>query len=155
MRIMATKIAATAVMAVFLAAFGSGVHAQPQEIDDLRDRYRAATNANDASVVASLHAQDARVMPPGADMLDGRAAIEEHFSRRFQMTTPSNFQVTSTQTRAVGDAYLDYGAYSMDAMIPGGRQLAVTGDYMALIEQRDGEWLIVLQIFNEDEPAPR
>ena len=151
----ATTIAATAALAVSLAAFSPVAHAQPQEIDDLRDRYVAATNANDAAEVAALHAQNARVMPPGDDILEGREAIAQHFSQRFEMTSPSNFRVTSTETREVGDAYLDYGTYSMNATIPGGQELSVTGDYMALIEERDGEWLITLQIFNEDAPAPR
>ena len=155
MRTIATTIAASAAMAVSLTAFTQTVHAQSQEINDLRNLYQAATNANDAAEVAALHARGARVMPPGDDMLDGRDAIAQHFSQRFEMTKPSNFKITSTETREIGDAYLDYGNYSMNATIPGGQELAVKGDYMALIEERDGEWLITLQTFNEDLPAPR
>jgi uncharacterized protein (TIGR02246 family) len=152
----ATTIATTSALALSLALFTPVAHAQSQpDLDDLRSRYEAATNANDGAAVAALHASDARVLPPGSDMLDGREAIEQHFSQRFEMTSPSDFQITSTQTRELGDAQLDYGTYSMNATIPGGQALSVTGDYMAVIEERDGEWLITLQIFNEDEPAPR
>jgi|GEM_PF-2264970 len=152
----ATTIATTSALALSLALFTPVAHAQSQpDLDDLRSRYEVATNANDGAAVAALHASDARVLPPGSDMLDGREAIEQHFSQRFEMTSPSDFQITSTQTRELGDAQLDYGTYSMNATIPGGQALSVTGDYMAVIEERDGEWLITLQIFNEDEPAPR
>ncbi|HSP24517.1 MAG TPA: SgcJ/EcaC family oxidoreductase [Saliniramus sp.] len=156
MKTIATTIATISALAVSLSVFTPIAHAQsPQEIEDLRERYEAATNANDAAAVAALHAQDARVLPPGPDMLDGREAIQQHFSERFEMTSPSDFQISSTETREIGEAHLDYGTYSMNAMIPGGQELTVTGDYMALIEERDGEWLITLQTFNEDAPAPR
>jgi len=151
-----TTIATSTALAVSLAVLTPIAYAQSQQdLDEFRSSYEAATNANDGAAVAALHASDARVMPPGNDMLEGREAIEQHFSERFEMTSPSDFQITSTQTRELGDAQLDYGTYSMNVMIPGGQALSVTGDYMALIEERDGEWLITLQIFNEDEPAPR
>jgi uncharacterized protein (TIGR02246 family) len=156
MTTIATTIATTTALAVSMVFLAHVAHAQNQpDLDELRSRYEAATNANDGAAVAALHAQDARVLPPGADMLDGREAIERHFSERFGMTSPSGFQISSTETRVLGDAHLDYGTYSMNVTIPGGQELSVTGDYMALIEERDGEWLITLQTFNEDEPAPR
>jgi uncharacterized protein (TIGR02246 family) len=156
MTTIATTIATSAALAVSLSVFAPIAYAQNQpDLDDIRSRYEAATNANDGAAVAALHAQDARVMPPGVDMLDGREAIQQHFSQRFEMTSPTNFRITSTESRQLGDAHLDYGTYSMNATIPGGQELSVTGDYMALIEERDGEWLITLQTFNEDEPAPR
>jgi uncharacterized protein (TIGR02246 family) len=156
MNTIATTIATSAALAVTLSVFTPIAHAQDRpDLDDLRSRYEAATNANDAAAVAALHAQDARVMPPGTDMLDGREAIQQHFSERFEMTSPADFQITSIETRELGDAHLDYGTYSMNASIAGGQELSVTGDYMALIEERDGEWLITLQTFNENEPAPR
>jgi uncharacterized protein (TIGR02246 family) len=156
MNTIATTIATSAALAVSLSVFTPIAHAQDRpDLDDLRSRYEAATNANDAAAVAALHAQDARVMPPGTDMLDGREAIQQHFSERFEMTSPADFQITSIETRELGDAHLDYGTYSMNASIAGGQELSVTGDYMALIEERDGEWLITLQTFNENEPAPR
>jgi uncharacterized protein (TIGR02246 family) len=156
MTMIARNILTTSAVALSLALLTPIAYAQNQpDLDDLRSRYETATNANDGAAVAALHASDARVMPPGVDMLEGREAIQQHFSERFAMTSPSNFQITSTESRQLGDAHLDFGTYSMNATIPGGQELSVTGDYMALIEERDGEWLITLQTFNEDEPAPR
>jgi uncharacterized protein (TIGR02246 family) len=126
-----------------------------QDLDELRNRYIEATNANDAAAVAQLHAENARLLPPGSDAVEGRQAIEAHFAERFEMSSPSNFTIQSTETRELGDALLDFGTYSMDATIAGAQELTVTGKYVALVEESDGEWLITLQIFNENTPSPR
>jgi uncharacterized protein (TIGR02246 family) len=149
-------ILTAAALAVPLAFAVPAAHAQGSaELDELRNRYVEATNANDAAAVAQLHSENARFLPPGTEVLEGRQAIEAHFAERFEMTTPSNFSIESTEVRELGDAYLDSGTYSMDASIPGGQELSVTGNYVALVEESNGEWLITLQIFNENAPAPR
>jgi uncharacterized protein (TIGR02246 family) len=143
-------------LAASLVVFAPLAYAQgPAELDRLRDRYVEATNANDAAAVAQLHAENARVLHPGGDALEGRQAIEAHFAERFEMSSPANFAIQSMETRELGGAHLDLGTYSMDATIPGGQVLAVTGNYVALVEESEGEWLITLQIFNENVPAPR
>jgi uncharacterized protein (TIGR02246 family) len=45
-------------------------------IAKLNDAWAAAFNRGDASAVAAMYTEDAFVLPPGAEMVKGRAAIE-------------------------------------------------------------------------------
>jgi uncharacterized protein (TIGR02246 family) len=45
-------------------------------IEKLNDAWTAAFNKGDAAAVAAMYTLDAVVLPPGADMVKGRAAIE-------------------------------------------------------------------------------
>ncbi len=146
----------TAAIVASLAVGSAAAQAQEPDLDDLRNSYEAAANANDAAALAALHSEDARVLPPGAPAAEGRDAIEAHFKERFELASPSDFTITSTETRQLGDAHLDVGTYTMNATIAGTQEMSVSGNYVALVEEdTDGEWRISLQIFNEEEPAPR
>ena len=45
-------------------------------IQQLNDKWTAAFNKGDAAAVAAMYAEDAYVLPPGSDMVEGRKAIE-------------------------------------------------------------------------------
>ena len=45
-------------------------------IAKLNDAWAAAFNKGDAQAVAAMYAEDAYVLPPGSDIVKGRAAIE-------------------------------------------------------------------------------
>jgi ketosteroid isomerase-like protein len=45
-------------------------------IQKLNDEWTAAFNKGDSATVAAMYAEDAYVLPPGTDIVKGRAAIE-------------------------------------------------------------------------------
>jgi uncharacterized protein (TIGR02246 family) len=66
-----------AVLAGCLAAAATPAFAQSKAmIQKLDDAWGAAFNKGDAAEVAAMYTQDAYVLPPGADMVTGRRAIE-------------------------------------------------------------------------------
>jgi uncharacterized protein (TIGR02246 family) len=53
-------------------------------IQKLDDTWAAAFNKGDAAAVAAMYDEDAYVLPPGADMLKGRAAIQAFWGQAMQ-----------------------------------------------------------------------
>jgi uncharacterized protein (TIGR02246 family) len=53
-------------------------------IEKLNDAWTAAFNKGDARAVAAMYAEDAYVLPPGSDIVKGRAAIEAFWRQAAQ-----------------------------------------------------------------------
>ena len=48
-----------------------------QEIDRILREFEAAFNRGDMATVASFYAEDAKLMPPGSEVVQGQQAIEQ------------------------------------------------------------------------------
>ena len=53
-------------------------------IQKLNDAWTAAFNSGDGAAVAAMYAEDAYVLPPGADIVKGRVAIEAFWKQAVQ-----------------------------------------------------------------------
>lgn len=109
-----------------------------------------AFNSGDAAGVAAIYAQNARVMPPNADLLEGRGTIQGFFKEFIQTGAKLSFELlTVHESQSVCAAV---GRYTMD--IPGAPQ-----DHGKYIEvwtlQGNGSWEIADDIFNSSVPAPQ
>ena len=64
-------------LAVCVGLFASPALAQTKaEVQQLNDQWAAAFAKGDAAAVAAMYTEDAYVLPAGAAMVKGRAAIE-------------------------------------------------------------------------------
>ena len=63
-----------------MPAFGQSKAA----IQQLNDAWTAAFNKGDGAAVAGMYAEDAYVLPPGAEIVKGRAAIEAFWKQAVQ-----------------------------------------------------------------------
>jgi len=66
----------------------------------LNDAWAAAFNKGDASAVAAMYTEDAFVLPPGGEMVKGRAAIEAFWRQAAQQMGDAKF--TTVDVLALG-----------------------------------------------------
>ena len=59
-------------------------------IQKLDDKFAAAFNKGDAAAVAAMYTEDAYVLPPGADIVKGRNAIEALWRQNMQQLPTSS-----------------------------------------------------------------
>ena len=113
----------------------------------------SAFNGGDASGVAQRYTSDARLMPPNADIIEGRGAIEG-FVKDFVATGAQlTFDLLAVHESA--DMCAAVGTYEMTIPIPGGEPQKDLGKYIEVwTRQSDGSWLIADDIFNSSVPAP-
>lgn len=128
-----------------LGATGPALAQSVAAIQKLNDQWTAAFNKGDAAAVAAMYESDAYVLPPGHDLVKGRAAIEAFW------------QQTATQ---VGDAKLvtlsvlplgrraarEIGTVTLETKAQPPQQLV--GKYAVVWRSIGGKWLLATDIWN-------
>lgn len=119
----------------------------PQEVADTWvERY----TANDAAGIAALYTEDAQLLPPDQEIIDGRAAIQEFFAR----TNPPGsaaIEIATVETLVLGEHAHRQGSFRFKG--PGGG-LAAAGKFLELWKKVDGKWLIHREMWSANAPAP-
>jgi uncharacterized protein (TIGR02246 family) len=120
-----------------------------QNIEAGEKAWLTAFNGGDAAGVAALYTEDARLMPPEAEILEGRGAIEPFIKGFVQTGAKLTFELITVHESP--SLCVAVGRYILD--IPGAPQ--DRGKYIEVwTSQSDGSWRIVDDIFNSSLPAP-
>lgn len=111
--------------------------------------WEKAFNAGDAAGIAALYTRDALLLPPNAQSITGRAAIEAFWSGALE--DPLNGTLESLEIEPAGDgAAYEIGAYTVSN--PAGETLD-TGKYMIIWQRDGGDWFISKDIWNSDQAS--
>lgn len=141
----AAKLTLCAVLlALPSAAWGQAADVEAAIADGLRS-WQAGWNAADAAAIASLYTDDAKVMPPGAEAVEGRAAIEEALASVLEAAGGSQMAIKPVELMVHGDVVIDVGSFVETAADGSHKD---HGKYMAVWKQVDGSWKIVRDIWN-------
>lgn len=128
-----------------------------QAIESAVRKYVAASNEGDAEALANLYADDAMLLPPDHEPIQGRAAIGAFW----RQGTDQGLEVTTLTVEVDGNIGYLVGRYHLPAT---DEEPADSGKYvMCLKRQRDGSWKLSADIWNrsgdaddadDDTPAP-
>lgn len=151
-------------LAILAVAFVAGVGCQSPAAVGLTATDEAAVrealdiemksaNAADAAAWASIYTEDAIVLRPHANSLEGREAIQKWLG-----TLPpiSNAKGEVREVFGYGDLAYSRGSYSMTFTIPGvPRPIEEQGKFVQIFrKQSDGSWKMAREIYNSDLPLP-
>lgn len=119
------------------------------DIQKLNDQWAAAFSKGDGAALAAMYTEDAYVLPAGAPMVKGRAAIQEFFGKATQqigdmkLTTIEVKPLGPTAAREIGTAsFKTKGQTSQD----GALKYAVVWE-----KGGDGQWRLLQDIWNMDK----
>lgn len=156
MRILDVVVLAACVCLVSLpseAQTGKGLsQAEVAKINEMTQAFVKAALAKDWKTVAGFYLDDAVLNPPNEPAVKGRAAIQAWFEKFPPFT---DFKCTDVKVEGRGDLAYVLGTYTMTIAPPGASgPVKDSGKYVDVRRrQRDGRWLIVVDIFNSDLPA--
>ena len=126
------------------AEAGSDVAAK-RMIGNVLDRYTKAYRDNDPDAIAKLYAQEAVLMPPGHELVEGRDSVRAFWGRGME----PGFRMTTVRVEVSGSTAYVVGRYYVP---PDDDDDAETGKYLiALRKEPDGNWRITADIWNDDE----
>ena len=132
---------------------GCGGRTRPEEpgsreaIETAVRRYVAASNQGDAKALAALYADDAMLLPPDHEPIQGREAIGDFWSQG----TDEGLEVKTLAIEVNSDLGYLVGRYNLPAT---DEEPADSGKYvMCLKRQRDGSWKLTADIWNRSGDA--
>jgi uncharacterized protein (TIGR02246 family) len=114
-------------------------------IQGLDDKWAEAFNKGDAAGVAAMYTADAYVLPPGADMVKGRTAIEA--LSRANMQQIGDIKCTALDVKPLGrNAAREIGtcSFKTKAQPPQDGSLK----YAVVWEKEGGQWKLLQDIWN-------
>ena len=142
-----------AFVAALLALFASPSMAQPasDEIEKANQQFVQAINKADATMVPRIYTEHAMVLPPKAEMIEGREAIENYW-RGVIAAGLRNLSLTSVQIDQYGsDAAREIGRFRVEAP-PRDQVGSVEGKYVVIWRKSGGRWQHDSDIWNFTEP---
>jgi uncharacterized protein (TIGR02246 family) len=117
-------------------------------IQKLNDEWTAAFNKGDSAAVAAMYAEDAYVLPPGADMVKGRAAIEAFWKQAVQqlgdakLTTIDVLPLGRSAAREIGTVTLKTKAQPPQEIV---------GKYVVVWRRVGRDWKLATDIWNTNK----
>jgi len=114
------------------------------EIEAKNVRFTEAHITGDSATIDQMFTTDARVLPPGAEPVIGRAAIARLTQEYFDVGV-SEFTETTIDFYVSGDLLIDQGNY---VMVYGEPKVREVGKYLNVWKREGGEWRIYSNIWN-------
>ncbi len=130
--------------------------ADTEAINNLRNAYIAAANAEDTAKMAALFTEDGMRMESNMPAVKGRDAIQKGLAEQF---APFDVDISITSEELVinGDWAFDRGQFMSHLMPKDSKQQMVMeqGKYIVILrKQADGSWLIAREMGNSNVPLP-
>ena len=124
-----------------------------QAIEDGGDAWETAALAGDAAALTALYTEDAIVMAPNAPKAEGSAAIQTAFTEMLAVAPFTAIEIVTdgVEVSASGDMAWAHGSYTSTNTVAG-VPYEETGKWANVSENRDGQWLLVVDIWNSDTP---
>jgi uncharacterized protein (TIGR02246 family) len=119
-----------------------------EAIEAANEQFMAAFAAHDAAALAAFYTEDAKLMPPNSDILEGRAAIQAFWQAVFDMGIDSAL-LQIVEVDALGNTAVEvshFWLYTADG------QVADYGKYMIEWKRVRGQWFLHRDIWNTSQP---
>jgi uncharacterized protein (TIGR02246 family) len=109
--------------------------------------WEAARNARDADAMAQVYTEDAKVLPPDAPVVEGRAAIRTFFRNLFE-SRPEPADFDERELEVLGKYTWRQGIYSVP--LPNGS--VEYGKFIQLWKLQDGVWKLHRSMWSPNGP---
>jgi uncharacterized protein (TIGR02246 family) len=117
-------------------------------IQSLNDQFAKAFNTGDIASVATHYAEDAVVLPPGAEMVKGRSAIQAFWKSAAEQI--GDIKLTAVDVKPLGSsAAREIGTFSLRTK--GSPSQEVTGKYVVVWEKVGANWKLATDIWNTNK----
>jgi len=133
---------------------GADSAAEVAAIHAVDDAWVKAFNTFDPDTMAAQYDEHAVLLPPGAPIVHGRAAIRAFFAKMMPEATKEGL-VFSLGTSPAGGSRGDLGWSSGTYVLKDKTGKVIdTGKYLSVSKKKYGNWLYVRDTWNSDGPPP-
>lgn len=150
------KLLLTAILTMSLAslAFGqaqsSGIR---KAIEANNKAFMAAFNRGDAAAVAGMYANDAKLLPPNSEIVEGTQNIQAFWQGLISAGAKVQ-ALDMVQVDGRGDMATELGKYTFTIPQAGGQSTTDQGKYLVVWKRQGRSWKLALDIWNTSRPLP-
>jgi ketosteroid isomerase-like protein len=101
----------------------------------------------DIDALDKVYTADARILPPGGDLIGGRAAIKEFWRQAIASLGVTDASLTTVDAEAAGDTVVEVGRAELTL----GEGHVVAVKYVVHWKQEDGSWKWRTDIWNMNQ----
>lgn len=125
-------------------------------IDELGNEFEAAVESNDPAALAALYTEDAVLLPPGAERVEGKQGIQSTFAEWLDADPTASIELTADKVEVAESGELAYeiGTAQVSGTGPDGAAYDETGKYLVVWKRVDGEWKTAADSWSLDTPPP-
>lgn len=109
---------------------------------------REVVAKGNVAALQRIYTKDARILPPGADMIRGRSAIQDFWGTVFESMGLKRAVLSTVEATAEGDGILEIGKAELTLEPAGQPASQVTVKYVVFWKQEDGHWKWHIDIWN-------
>jgi len=143
-----TRLIGLAALPLLLAAAPGHAQDAKAAIEEAAIAWESAFNAGDGKGVAELYTEDAALLPPGAERVDGKAAIAEFWQGAIDAGL-AGADLETVEVVEAGDLAYEVGAVRLSAPTEDGERVSVSGKYIVVWQHADdGAWRLHRDIWN-------
>ena len=95
-----------------------------------------------------IYTSDARILPPGAPMISGRASIKRFWTDLVQGANAVAAELSSLDVMPAGDGVVEIGRAVLTVAPPGQPEAQMEVKYVVYWRQEDGRWKWHVDIWN-------
>lgn len=125
--------------------------ADEQAIRDLVTAWNGYLTAKNDSALAALYAADAVLMPPNMPRVTGAENVRAFWAQIWPLN--ATLTLTPASVKVAGALAIEEGNWTWSAPTPEGEQKD-NGKYLVTWRKQDGQWKVVQDIWNSDNPPP-
>jgi uncharacterized protein (TIGR02246 family) len=120
------------------------------EIAAANDAFMDAFKRGDAAGIAALYTEQGWLLPPNADFMKDKEAIQAFWQGAMDMGI-QEAKMTIIEVESYGDTAIEVSTYTLHG--EGGQELDA-GKYIVIWKREGGAWKLHRDIFNSSKPAP-
>lgn len=113
-------------------------------------KFMDAFSRSDAAGVAELYTEEAKLLPPGSEMLTGRAAIESFWQGAMDMGIKAA-ELTTIEVESEGGLACEIGRFALSVQPENAEKTVMTGKYVVVWKNQDGVVKLHIDIWNIDD----
>ena len=118
-----------------------------EALTSANQHFMDAFKRGDAAGISALYTDEAKLLPPGNQMVSGREAIESFWRGAMNMGI-KEAKLETVGVEAEGNLAYEVGRFALKVEPEGGEGTTVTGKYVVVWKNQGGTWRLHADIWN-------
>jgi ketosteroid isomerase-like protein len=147
---MRDKITTLFILLIFLPFFAAAADLSEEFAAAVKkgaEEFTAGFQAKDVSRIGNIYAQDAIILPPNSDMIQGRDKIQAFWQTLIDSNMSAKLEIV--ETKAEGTFGSEVGKYQI---LTADGKVADQGKYLVVWKKTDGGWKLYRDMWNSSIP---